>query len=200
MAYRRSPLMQERLTENRERILIAARKLIARGGYRAAAVAAVAREVGFSTGAIYRYFPAKADLFVELLTKAVANELTILRSRAQAEPSAAAGLRAAVEAFASRALKGPHLAYAFIAEPTDPEVEAARIRGRRQLAAMFAAIVRRGVTRGEFPAQDPAITAACIVGAFTESLVRPVTHRGRVRVNQRLVSAIATVCVRAAGG
>ena len=148
MAYRRSPLMQERLTENRERILIAARKLIARGGFRAASVAAVAREVGFSTGAIYRYFPAKADLFVELLNKAVEHEVGLLRARARAAPSAAAGLRVAVETFAGRALKGPNLAYAFIAEPTDPEVEAERIRGRRQFAAMIAAIVRRGVASG----------------------------------------------------
>ena len=68
MAYRRSPLMQERLADNRERILRAARTLIARGGFREASIAAVAQEVGRSTGAIYRYFPSKAGLFVELLT------------------------------------------------------------------------------------------------------------------------------------
>jgi AcrR family transcriptional regulator len=200
MAYRRSPLMQERLTENRERILAAARRLIATGGYRAASVAAVARAVGLSTGAIYRYFPAKSDLFVELLSKAVAHEVGLLRAEAEAAPTAAAGLRRAVETFAARALKGPHLAYAFIVEPTDPEVEAARIRGRRQLAALFARIVRRGMQRGEFPAQDADSTAACIVGAFTEALVRPVAHRTRGRTDQRLGKSIATVCVRAAGG
>jgi AcrR family transcriptional regulator len=192
--------MQERLNENRERILIAARRLIARGGFRAASVAAVAREVGLSTGAIYRYFPAKADLFVELLTKAVEYEVALLKAQARAAPSAADGLRAAVETFARRALKGPNLAYAFIAEPTDPEIEAERIQCRRRFATIFAAIVRRGVASGEFPAQDPTTTAACIVGAFTESLVRPVTHRGHSRGHQRLITAIATVCVRAAGG
>ncbi len=79
MAYRRTSLMQERLADNRRQILLAARRLIARGGYREASIAAVAAEVGLSIGAIYRYFPSKADLFVELLTDAVSREMDILR-------------------------------------------------------------------------------------------------------------------------
>ena len=46
MAYRRSALMEERLASNRERILSAARRLIAEGGYREAQIAAVASEAG----------------------------------------------------------------------------------------------------------------------------------------------------------
>ncbi|NEL80910.1 MAG: TetR family transcriptional regulator, partial [Xanthomonas perforans] len=54
MAYRRSALMEERLAGNRERILHAARALIAEGGYRNAPVTAVAAAAGVSTGQIYR--------------------------------------------------------------------------------------------------------------------------------------------------
>src|SRR5690606_39533172 len=46
MAYRRSPLMQERLADNRQRITRAARRLVAGGGFRAASMTAVAREAG----------------------------------------------------------------------------------------------------------------------------------------------------------
>ena len=80
MVYRRTSLMQERLADNRNRILLAARLLIAPGGFREASIAAVAGEVGLSIGAIYRYFPSKADLFVELLTEAVSREVQILRA------------------------------------------------------------------------------------------------------------------------
>ncbi len=38
MAYKRSALMEERLAGNRERILLAARRLVADGGYRNAPV------------------------------------------------------------------------------------------------------------------------------------------------------------------
>jgi AcrR family transcriptional regulator len=202
MAYRRSPLMQERLADNRERILRAARTLIARGGFREASIAAVAQEVGLSTGAIYRYFPSKAELFVELLGAAVDHEVAILRQVIAQPGSAAARLRAAVESFATRALKGPHLAYAFIVEPTDPEVEAARILCKRQFGAVFADVLRRGVQSGEFPAQRIEITAACIVGAFTEALVRPVAPQAptvRKARGRALVADIADACLRVAG-
>jgi AcrR family transcriptional regulator len=194
--------MQERLAENRERILRAARTLIARGGFREASIAAVAQEVGLSTGAIYRYFPSKAELFVELLTAAVDHEVAILRGLAARPGPAARRLQAAVECFASRALKGPHLAWAFIVEPTDPEVEAARIVCKRQFGAVFEGLLREGVRRGEFPAQQPAITAACIVGAFTEALVRPLAPHAPAIPKGRaaaLVKGISAACLRAAG-
>ena len=199
MVYRRTSLMQERLADNRNRILLAARQLIARGGFREASIAAVAGEVGLSIGAIYRYFPSKADLFVELLTEAVSRKVQILRAIIDSPGSATERLRAAVESFASRALKGPHLAYAFIIEPTDTEVEAARILCRRQFGDLFREILRQGVRTGEFPAQSIDLSAACIVGAFTEALVRPVASSAKPAHSRRLIRDIAEVCVRAAG-
>ena len=202
MAYRRSPLMQERLADNRARILRAARTLIARGGFREASIAAVAREVGMSIGAIYRYFPSKAVLFVELLTSAVDHECAVLQAIIDQPGPASARLRAAVMSFAERALKGPNLAYAFMAEPTDTEVEATRILCKRQFGAVFEQVLREGIRRRELPAQRASVTAACIVGAFTEALVRPVAPRAsspRNRGDARLVKEIADACLRAAG-
>jgi AcrR family transcriptional regulator len=57
MPYRRSALMQDRLADKRARIMRATRHLIARGGFRAARISAVASAAGLSTGSIYRYFP-----------------------------------------------------------------------------------------------------------------------------------------------
>lgn len=199
MAYRRSPLMQERLADNRQRIVLAARRLIARGGFREASITAVANEVGLSVGAIYRYFPSKAELFVEVLTEAVTFEIGILRTIIDGPGTAAERLHAAVESFASRAMEGPHLAYAFIAEPTDPEVEAARIICRRQFGAVFETVLKQGVKAGEFPPQSIEISAACIVGAFTEALIRPVSVSAKKSASRKLVRAIAEFCVRAPG-
>jgi len=202
MAYRRSPLMQERLADNRMRILRAARTLVARGGFREASIAAVAREVGLSIGAIYRYFPSKAELFVELLTAAVDHECAVLQAVIARPGPASARLRAAVESFAVRALKGPHRAYAFMVEPADTEVEATRILCKRQFSAVFEGVIREGVRNGELPAQQPAVTAACIVGAFTEALVGSIAPRAaspRKASEARLVKEIADACLRAAG-
>lgn len=198
MAYRRSALMQERLASNRARILAAARRLVASGGYRAAQITAVAAEAGMSTGMIYRYFPSKSDLFVEVLTAAVAHEIEILQKIVKGSGSARERLHAAIECFTRRALTGPNLAYAFIVEPAEPEVDAARIHVRRQLGDIFKAILREGIARGEFAEQDLDASAACIVGAYTEALVGPIAPKGqRVKDRDRLIRSISDFCVRA---
>lgn len=200
MAYQRSTLMQERLADNRQRIVLAARGLIARGGFREASITAVAAAAGLSTGAIYRYFPSKADLFVEVLTDAVRRECAILRELIARPGTASARLCAAVESFAKRALEGPHLAYAFIAEPADPEVEAARILCRQEFSDVFKTVLVEGVASGEFPTQSVEVAAACIVGAFTEALVRPVAPTARRVDDRKLVAAIVDFCHRAVAG
>ncbi len=201
MAYKRSALMEERLAGARERILLATRALVAAGGYRNAPVTAVAAEAGVSTGLIYRHFPSKAELFVEVLTAAVEHELRIFEGIAAEPLPAPERLRRAITAFVRRALAGPGLAYAFIAEPVDPEVEAERIRCRRLFGDVFHRIVADGVATGSFPAQDTRVTAACIVGAFTEALVGPTApSRDAVGDEDALVASICQVCLRAAGG
>ncbi|MDQ1090975.1 AcrR family transcriptional regulator [Xanthomonas sacchari] len=200
MAYKRSALMEERLAGNRQRILLAARRLIAADGFRGAPVTAVAAEAGVSTGLIYRHFPSKAELFVEVLTAAVEHELTILRGIAAAPAPAAQRLREAIASFVRRALAGPGLAYAFIAEPVEPEVDAERIRCRRLLGDVFKGILADGVAAGEFPAQDLDAAAACLVGAYTEALVGPTApSRDGPRDSERLVEAVCGFCLRAVG-
>lgn len=200
MRYKRSALMEERLAENRQRILVAARKLVASGGFRAAQIAAVAADAGLSTGSIYRYFPSKAELFVEVLGEAVRHEVEILRSIVKSQGTAADRLRRAVESFTRRAFEGPFLAYAFIAEPADPEVDAERIRARREFGNVFKTLLREGMATGEFPQQDADVASACIVGAFTEALVGPIgpTHRGE-RQREQVISTISLFCLRAVG-
>ncbi|MGH8447063.1 MAG: TetR/AcrR family transcriptional regulator [Solimonas sp.] len=200
MAYQRSTLMQERLADNRQRIVLAARGLIAKGGFREASITAVAGVAGLSTGAIYRYFPSKADLFVEVLTDAVRRECAVLREIVAGEGNADARLRAAVASFARRALEGPHLAYAFIAEPVDPEVEAARILCRQEFSDVFKTVLVEGVASGEFPKQSVDVSAAGIVGAFTEALVRPVAPTTKRADDARLIASIVEFCARAVAG
>ncbi|MGH8443097.1 MAG: TetR/AcrR family transcriptional regulator [Nevskiaceae bacterium] len=199
MAYRRTRRVKQRLAENRERIVLGARALITRGGLRQAQMAEVAKGAGMSTGAIYKYFPSQTELFIEVLRDAVRHEIDILQQIAKAPGSNAQRLRLAVESFVRRALEGPHLAYAFIAEPADARVEAARLRARRALTEVYQGIVREGIARGEFPEQDLDVTAACIFGAFTEALVGPIAARG-VRDKEKLVRAIVTFCERAVAG
>jgi AcrR family transcriptional regulator len=199
MAYRRTRRVKQRLAENRERIVLGARQLIAKGGLREAQMAQVASVAGLSTGAIYKYFPSQTDLFIEVLRDAVRHEIEILHQIVGEPGTSTQRLRRAVESFVRRALEGPYLSYAFIAEPADARVDAARLRARRAFSEVYEDIVREGISRGEFPPQDLDVTAACIFGAFTEALVGPIAARA-VRDPDRLVGAIVTFCERAVAG
>ena len=125
-----------------------------------------------------------------------------MKAVADADGSPVEKLQAAVRTFASRALRGRRLAYALIAEPVDPEVETVRLDYRAQLAHGFERILREGIMRGAFPRLDPAVAAACIVGAFMEALVGPLAPaKGTgVRADRHLVEQITQFCLRASVG
>ena len=59
-------ISEERRTERREQILEGARRCFAENGYEGATVARLEQATGLSRGAIFNYFPSKADLFFEL--------------------------------------------------------------------------------------------------------------------------------------
>ena len=105
--------------------------------------------------------------------------------------SAPQRIAAAVETFARRALRGRRLAWALIAEPVDPAVEAERLVFRRAYRDAFAEVIADGVAAGELPDQDPATSAAALVGAIGEALVGPVSPTAAARDPESVIAAPA---------
>src|SRR3954469_6553222 len=175
MPYRPTERTRAHAAAVRERIVAAAVEQLGEGGYASAAVVRVAERAGVATGTVYRHFPSKGDLFAEVFRRASQREVDVLA--AIAAGSAAERLAAMVEAFVRRALAAPVRAYALIAEPVDPAVEAERLVFRRAYADLFAAALRDGVERGELEPGDADLVAAAIVGALSEALVGPLARR-----------------------
>ena len=175
MPYRPTPRTEAKREQQRERIVAAAHALIAKGGYRAASVAAVARKARVATGSVYRHFPSKADLFAEVFRRASQREVDAMARAAEGNGPVPQRLAAGVELWARRALKGRRLAWALLAEPVDPAVEAERLVFRRAYAAVFEEIVGNGVASGELPPQNVSLAAAALVGALGEALVGPLS-------------------------
>jgi len=195
--YRPTTRTEARRAATRERIVRAAHALIARGGYREAQVAAVAAGAGVATGSVYNHFQSKAELFAEVFRHASQREVDATRAAAEAAGGAAPRrLAAAVETFARRALRGRRLAWALLAEPVDPAVEAERLAFRRAYAAGFAEVLREGVAAGELPAQNVELTAAALVGALGEALVGPLSPVGDDVDADALVADLVTFCLR----
>ncbi len=187
----------------RERLLRAAQELIEEGGYAAASVAAIAERAGVAAGTLYRHFESKEDLFVEVFRAVCSGEERAMRSAAVSMPegaSAATRLEEVLATFAERALRNPRLAWALIAEPVDPLVDAERLAYRSRYAALIAEGLRAGIEAGELPAQDVGLTAAALVGGCGEALVGPLSPvAGAQPESETIVAALRWFVHRAVG-
>jgi AcrR family transcriptional regulator len=143
------------------------------GGYGAASVLAIAARAGVAAGTLYRHFPSKADLFVELFRTVCDGEVRAMEDAARAADGPAEAVERVLHTFAARALRNPRLAWALLAEPVDPLVDAERLVYRRRYAELLRTLVEDGIARGELPPQPAALTAAALVGGVGEALVGP---------------------------
>ena len=201
MAYRRTERVERVLADKRERILQAVRAVVGDVGFRGAQVAMVADAAGVATGSVYRHFPSKAELFAETLALNAQHEIDVMAAVVASEGSAAARLADAVRVFAYRAVEARRLAYAMMAEPAEPAVDAARLVYRRAIGELLQGVIRDGINSGEFPPQDAAAAAACLVGALLEGLIGPLAPESSDVADKRaLVEAIADFCLRAVAG
>ncbi len=151
----------------------AALAIVAEQGYAGCSVGAVACRAGVATGTVYRHFPAKADLVAEVFRTASGREVDAVARAAALKLTAAEAVAAVIETFAGRALRAPRMAYALLAEPVDPAVDAERLVFRRAYAEAIAGLISRGIAAGELPGQDVGVSAAALVGAIGEALVGP---------------------------
>jgi AcrR family transcriptional regulator len=197
MPYRATEKTEARRLATRERIVAAALERVARGGYASAGVHAVAADAGVAVGTLYRHFPSKGELFAEVFRRASQRELDVVVEVSSADGRLAAErIGAAAEAFCRRALAGPVLAFALIAEPVDPAVESERLRYRIGYRDAFARVLEDGVRDGELRDHDCRTVAAAIVGALAESLVGPLsTANGGSR--EALIATLVQFCQEA---
>src|SRR6185312_2703477 len=131
--------------------------------------------------------------FAEVFREASQHEVDAVTAAAgESGGSAVARIAAAVETFARRALRGRRLAWALIAEPVDPAVEAERLVFRRAYRDAFAGVIADGVESGELPAQDPELSA--------EALVGPVSPTAAAREPEALIASLRDFCIRSVTG
>jgi AcrR family transcriptional regulator len=195
--------MADQLTlPTRARLLRSAQELIEEGGYGAASVAAIADRAGVAAGTLYRHFPSKQELFVEVFRSVCAREERAMRAAAEdmsARP-APERLQGVLATFAERALRNPRLAWALIAEPVDPLVDAERLAYRERYAQVIGEALRAGIAAGELPEQNVELTAAALVGGCGEALVGPLSPvAGQTPSDDEVVAALRTFVRRAVG-
>ena len=198
MPYRRTENVVRRLAARHDAIIAAARQIVSEGGMAAVQIAAVAARAGIAAGTVYRYFPAKTGLVGALLAEIADSEIGALRRAAGGAPGPLSGLSAAIMTFAARALRDRKFSFAAIAEPIDAELDAARVRFRKSLAAEFAGRITAAIAEGRLPQQDVAVAAAGITGLLVEGLIGPLAPdpSGRER---DIVQSLTLAALRSLG-
>src|SRR6185295_865025 len=133
--------LSPREAERRTKILKAARDLVAEIGFRDAQMTVVAERAEVALGTLYRYFPSKAKLMVEVVALVSQRELDVAAAFAAQEGRASERLAACTWAFASRAIRGRRMAHALLVEAVEPEIETERRKYARKLARVLEGVI-----------------------------------------------------------
>ncbi|MCX5172086.1 TetR/AcrR family transcriptional regulator [Streptomyces antibioticus] len=198
MAYRKTPAEISRLEAAREHLVVCATAVVADVGWAQASVSAVADAAGIAAGSVYQHFPSKAALAVEVFRRAAGREVEVLGEVLGGPGDPVERLARGTEVFARRALENRGLAYALLAAPAEPAVGAERLDFRRRYRALFAEVVREGMTAGVLPHQNAELTAAALTGAIGEVLVDPLATPAATSTETLLTDLTATA-LRCAG-
>lgn len=200
MPYRPTERTEARKAATRERIVAAAIDQLAAGGYASASIQTAAWHAGVAIGTVYRHFDGKSALFAEAFRRAARRELDAFAAAMQDDGrTSAERIGAGVEAFARRALAEPTRAYALLAEPVDPAVEAERLAFRRGYRDVLVEAVQQGIDRGELRPHDTHTFGAALVGAIGEALVGPLSpaaaENGASHAPEALIAGLVQFCL-----
>lgn len=196
MAYRETEAVKVRKSSRREHLLRSAELIVREQGFTGLTMQVLAERAEVGVGTLYRYFKNKGELATQVFSRATVREVDALHASIQGDGSASERLQNSVLQFAYRALAAPQLAWALIAEPVEPEVDAARLQYREIYASIYRQILEEGIASGEFLPQPAALSAAALVGAISEALVGPLAEP---LIDEHLPEQLAVWVLRAVG-
>ena len=184
----------------REQILEGGRRAFIAGGFRGTSVPSIAAEAGVSVGLIYRYFPSKEELFLELCISGTPGELADLAERVAPIEDPVERVRASINSYFDallHAIGAPLVLQALSAAPADERIRQALRRRGDDLRGFSALLFDDAIRRGEMdPASDVAELAAATTMLLDGALVA-VAEQGddldRDEVRDRVVRAIVAM-------
>ena len=190
----------------REQILEGGRRAFIAGGFRGTSVPSIAAEAGVSVGLIYRYFPSKEELFLELCLSGEPDELRELAERIAPIEDPVERLTAAIDSYFDalfHAIGAPLVLQALAAAPSDERIRAALARRGDDLRGFAALFTRDAIRRGEMPAATDVDEIATVTTMLLDGALVAVAEQGdaldRDVVRDRVVrNVIAISGLRAA--
>ncbi len=183
-------VVREYKAQARARIIDAAVSAIQRKGLSGLTMDDIAREIGVSKGALYLYFPSKAQLLEAILSQ-YRDEMMGQLERAVEEGDVAEGIADTIDKIFSGEFNPAVWHQVVVDAAADPEIQAALREDSRKDAEALQAFLRRMEARGRIPHQDdPEVIADIISFLLGGTLLMVSTRRDPAEARLRLVRAL----------
>ena len=184
----------------REQILEGGRRAFIAGGFRGTSVPSIAAEAGVSVGLIYRYFPSKEELFLELCLSGTPAELAELAEHLAPIDDPVERLTVAIDSYFDamlQAIGAPLVLQAMAAAPADERIREALGRRGDDLRSFSAGFVRDAIARGELPGDADVDEIAAATTMLLDGALVAVAEQGdaleRDEVRDRIVRAVVVL-------
>ncbi|MEO5966312.1 MAG: TetR/AcrR family transcriptional regulator [Candidatus Limnocylindrales bacterium] len=184
----------------RERILEGGRRAFIAGGFRGTSVPSIAAEAGVSVGLIYRYFPSKEELFLELCLSGTPEELAHLAERIAPIEDPVERLTVAIDSYFDAlfdAIGAPLVLQALAAAPADDRIREALRRRGDDLRGFSAAFTRDAIARGELPpdanVDEIATTTTMLLDGALVAVAEQAGSLDRDAVRDRIVRGVVAM-------
>jgi AcrR family transcriptional regulator len=160
----------------RERLLTAARRVFAQGGYHGATVEQVASEAGFSTGALYSNFDGKEDLFLALMEREIDVHAREIAAAVEARHSVAERATGGARQWMTMIEREPELQVLFMEfwayGVRDPRVRPKVAARFAQMRELLTRLIADGVREFELELELPAEQLALTIDALADGIAR----------------------------
>ena len=202
MAYRRTERVEAWLADNQSANPPCRPPAGGRAGFEGPGSPSIAASAGVAVGTVYRYFSRPKPTSLPRSLRSVSQrEVDVLREIADSGGPASERLTAAVHALPVAPSAGAAWRARSSRSPSIPRwttFDWSTADSLRDVRADHP----RGIQAEEFPPQDVASSAACLVGAFMEGLVSPLAMESASDdvTNARLIDAIVRFALRAVSG
>ncbi|MFZ0887286.1 MAG: TetR/AcrR family transcriptional regulator [Candidatus Binataceae bacterium] len=137
--------------ERRPQILKCAVRVFARSNYRAATVAEVAAEAGISEALIYKFFPSKKSIFLEILRRMSERIVSAWQDEQDREENAVRALRNMGMGYYKRMIRHPdelRVQFQAISEVSDKAIADQLREDHRNYMRSITKVLRRGMRQG----------------------------------------------------
>ena len=186
----------------REQILEGGRRAFIAGGFRGTSVPSIAAEAGVSVGLIYRYFPSKEELFLELCISGTPAELEELAEHLAPIDDPVERLTVAIDSYFDallQAIGAPLVLQALAAAPADERIRQALRRRGDDLRGFSAAFVRDAIVRGELPADADVDEIAAATTMLLDGALVAVAEQGEALDRDEVRDRVVRTVVAASG-